>query len=304
MSMKYLVILGWMGLSAEARADVAEADFQGCKQIESPEARLACFDALESMPDPPPEPGEQTEIAVQGQRFTLAYAPSGRFVMGSPESEKFRDSDEEQHTVTLSRGFHVSTTPVTQELYKAVMKRNPSQHYACDSCPVENLDWFKAVKFCNRLSELEDLVPAYIIRRGKVTLSPDADGYRLLSEAEWEYAARAGKRQVYAGSNHANSVAWYDENSGYNTQPVATKKANEWGLHDMSGNVWEWTGDWYDQELEAGVIDPLGASKGDMRVFRGGCVEFSAGGARVANRSMHNPRFKHEALGFRIARNE
>lgn len=240
------------------------------------------------------------EVTAKGVSFTLAYAPAGTFTMGSPEDEEGHRDNETQHTVTLTQGFHIGTTEVTQELYEAVMGDNPSSHSSCATCPVVSVDWYDAVKFCNALSKLEGLKPAYSISGDNVTRNQGASGYRLPTEAEWEYAARAGETHPYAGSDDVDAVAWYSGNSSGKTHPVATKAPNAWGLYDMSGNVFEWTGDWYDYYDTSRDKDPQGPSTGDARVYRGGGLRNLADLSRAAFRNCLNPDLADRNLGFRV----
>jgi formylglycine-generating enzyme required for sulfatase activity len=257
------------------------------------------------------EPGTLFAHEVNRVEFQMAYAPPGSFQMGSPASESGesgRQDDETLHTVTLSEGFHISATEVTQALYEVVTGDNPSGNYGrdgdCATCPVENVSWYDAVAFCNALSELEDLGKAYDISGQNVTLSSDASGYRLPTEAEWEYAARAGESYTYAGSDDVDDVAWYEGNSGNKTHPVGTLEANAWGLHDMSGNVWEWTGDWYalDYYTSSPAEDPQGApsTTGVNRVSRGGCFSDAADWSRAALRNWNDPDNASDLQGFRV----
>jgi sulfatase modifying factor 1 len=251
----------------------------------------------------------KTQVTVKGVSFTLAHAPAGTFKMGSPRSESGRGSDERQHTVKLSEGFHIGTTEVTQALYEEVMGSNPSSNSSCAitdhrvgaTCPVENVSWYDAVEFCNKLSQLEGWEPAYTISGTSVKRVAGASGYRLPTEAEWEYAARAGESHTYAGSNSVGDVAWYKTNSGDKTHPVGTKAANAWGLHDMSGNVYEWTGDWYGKYPTGSVTDPQGPpTSGFYRVYRGGSFDYTADWTRAANRYWSIPGNAGDNLGFRV----
>jgi formylglycine-generating enzyme required for sulfatase activity len=220
--------------------------------------------------------------------------------------------------VTLSEGFHIGTTEVTQALYAAVTGTHPwkdkpnGYDYASGECyhfgemaqgdsqPAYCVSWTEAVAFCNALSELEGLKPAYTISGTTVKPVAGASGYRLPTEAEWEYAARAGETHTYAGSNSVGDVAWYDGNSGNKTHPVGTLEANAWGLHDMSGNVWEWTWDWYGDYSTGSVTDPQGPPSGGLRVVRGGCFVLSADWARAANRGWLYPDGAGVNQGFRV----
>jgi formylglycine-generating enzyme required for sulfatase activity len=166
-----------------------------------------------------------------------------------------------------------------------------------DNYPMYYVDWLEAVRYCNRRSVKEGLTPAYSISGGGVTCDGDANGYRLPTEAEWEYAAKGGSLDPaayeYAGSNSVDTVAWYDGNSEKRTHEVGTKAPNSLGLYDMSGNVWEWCWDWYDD-----------APDRDYRVIRGGSWDDSAGAARSTLRYYNNPSFGNNEVGFRLARNE
>jgi formylglycine-generating enzyme required for sulfatase activity len=194
----------------------------------------------------------------------------GTFMMGSPEDEEDRYDDEVQHEVTLTRDFLMMKYAVTQVLWESVMGENPSQFRGA-SRPVETVSWFDCIDFANKLSEMEGLEKVYERNGSEVKMNLDANGYRLPTEAEWEYAARGGEYFKYAGSNNADEVAWYGEdwNTG-STHGVGQKKANGFGLYDMSGNVWEWVWDWYGEYPRASQTDPLGSPSGSLRVLRGG----------------------------------
>ena len=190
----------------------------------------------------------------------LMGVPAGTFKMGSSNG----DSDETVHTVTISRGFYMGRTEVTQAEWKAVMGNNPSEFKDCDNCPVEYVSWEDTQEFIKKLNA-----------RGEGI-------YRLPTEAEWEYAARAGTTGDYSGN--LDSMAWYQANSGDKTHPVGTKQPNAWGLYDMHGNVQEWCQDWYGDYPSGSVSDPTGASSGSNRVMRGGQLRSSAASQRSANR--------------------
>jgi formylglycine-generating enzyme required for sulfatase activity len=235
-----------------------------------------------------------------GMKF-VAIA-GGSFQMGSPSSEKGRSSDETQHRVRLSKSFLMSTTEVTQGQWQAVMGSNPSGFSSCGAdCPVENVSWFDAVKFANALSKKEGLRAAYRLSGKSVSWNKTATGYRLPTEAEWEYAARGGEEYVYSGSNTLSAVGWSNENSGSKTHKVAGKRANAWGLYDMSGNVYEWCWDWYGKDLRSST-DPVGAQSGDYRVGRGGSWFSKPAGARVADRDWYTPGYRFYNLGLRLVR--
>ncbi|HEY9055162.1 MAG TPA: SUMF1/EgtB/PvdO family nonheme iron enzyme, partial [Rectinemataceae bacterium] len=205
--------------------------------------------------------------------------------------------------------FMIGKYEVTQEQYQKVMGTNPSKFISGSEAPrrpVEQVSWYDAVTFCNKLSELEGLQKVYTITGTNVQADFSRNGYRLPTEAEWEYAARGGsqsKGYTYAGSNDVGSVAWYGSNSGNTTHAVGTKAPNELGLYDMSGNVWEWCWDWYKNSYDYGAQkDPLGASSGDRRVNRGGGWSNSLSNLRSDSRDFNSPGFRHYLLGFRLLR--
>jgi formylglycine-generating enzyme required for sulfatase activity len=227
--------------------------------------------------------GEQKVIEIApGVSMTFCWCPAGAFVMGSPVSEEDRGNDENQVKVTLSKGFWMAKTEVTQAHWQAVMGANPS-HFKGSTLPVEEVSWKDAQEFLEKLNE----------RLG----SEDGGTMALPTDAQWEYAARAGQSGAYSGGA-LDQVAWWD---GGTTQPVATKRANAWGLHDMSGNVWEWCADWYHEDLPGGV-DPRGQASGSIRVARGGCWFGLAFNCRVAARHGVDPTSSSNAFGFRVAR--
>lgn len=251
----------------------------------------------------------------------LVLIAGGTFTMGSPASERQRQADETQHRVTLS-SFYVDPHEVTQEDYQAVMGTNPS-HFRGDNLPVEQVTWYDAIRYCNALSEKRGLTPVYEIDGTTVTWNRAADGYRLLTEAEWEYAARAGTQSVfYEGAqitadqvNFCGSYPYLiEENylshqnpevvtSTYRqeTMPVDGLAPNSLGLYHMEGNVSEWCFDYYGQY--AAGQDPVGPSSGALRVNRGGGWNDFAKHVRVAYRSVTTPDTVEQNLGFRIARN-
>ncbi|MCL2479820.1 MAG: formylglycine-generating enzyme family protein, partial [Treponema sp.] len=178
-----------------------------------------------------------------------------------------------------------------------------------DDHPVVLVSWFDAVQYCNWLSSQDGLTPAYTIRgygdSRTVSWNQSANGYRLPTEAEWEYACRAGTTTAFnTGSNFYNySTGWSGENSGYGTHPVGQLPANKWGLYDMHGNVGEWCWDWADYYPNRSQTDPVGASSGSQRIIRGGSWPFSSMYARSAARSYIYPNYRYNYIGFRIVRN-
>jgi formylglycine-generating enzyme required for sulfatase activity len=221
--------------------------------------------------------------------MTLRLIPAGTFQMGSPEVEKGRFDNERQHQVFLSRPFYLQTTPVTQGQWLAVMGNNPARFKkGGPECPVEGVSWNDAKEFISRLNEMEK-----------------TDTYRLPTEAEWEYACRAGTTTRFGcGDEEAKlqDYVWYGENSGGKTHPVGQKEPNTWGLHDMHGNVWEWCQDWYGEYPPRPVIDPPGPETGEYRMLRGGSWYDLAWFLRSAVRSFRYPDFRSGGIGFRVAR--
>jgi formylglycine-generating enzyme required for sulfatase activity len=229
----------------------------------------------------------------------LVPIPGGTFMMGSRPGVG-SDDERPQRQVTLSP-FLMSATTVTQAQYQAVTGTNPS-HFKGDDRPVEQVSWEDAVDFCNTLSRREGLQPAYDAQR---TLLPNANGYRLPTEAQWEYACRAGNPSQWCFGDDEKKLseyAWFGQNSGNETHPVGTKKPNAWGLYDMHGNVWEWCWDWSGTYPGVPQTEPIGAPRGDRRVVRGGACWVDAGRCRSAYRVWYHPGYRNGVLGFRLVR--
>ena len=239
-------------------------------------------------------------------RPKLVKVAKGSFTMGSPTTESGRGGDETQHSVTLTTDFWMAESEVTQRQYRNLIGSNPSS-FKGDELPVENVSWFEAVTYCNALSVKEKLQPCYQINGTTVGWADGVKctGYRLPTEAEWEYAANpvTPPRTIYAGSDSVDGVAWHSGNAGSTTHAVKTKTANGRGLYDLSGNVWEWVWDWYQGNYEAlPPTDPIGPSTGAYRVFRGGSWSYAAADARVARRIYVAPSARYDILGFRFVR--
>ncbi|GHU75996.1 hypothetical protein FACS189415_2280 [Bacteroidia bacterium] len=239
------------------------------------------------------------------------------FMMGAQkEDNKKPNYDKEAygseapvHKVEL-KSFKISRYPVTQAQWKAVMGDNPSYFQSdklpagvnSDDLPVEQVTWRDCVKFCNKLSEKYNLDVYYNINGEKVTENADAKGFRLPTEAEWEYAARGGnksEKNKYSGNNDIDEVAWYSENSDIRTHEVGTKLPNELGLYDMSGNVWEWCNDWYYSKEEQ-KTDLKGPKSGSGRVLRGGSWYADAVNCRVSTRINSALVNRLRDIGFRL----
>ncbi len=230
-------------------------------------------------------------FTIKGVSFRMVRIPAGDFLMGSPENEKSRDSDEgPQHRVSLD-GFWIGETEVTQGLWKAVMGSNPSYFKNCgNDCPVENVSWNECKEFIQKLNQI---LPGH--------------RFRLPTEAEWEYACRAGSTtRFYFGDdeNRLGEYAWYTGNSQGRTHPVKQKKPNAWGLYDMSGNVWEWCEDIYSSKAYSKHQrnNPIYTLGGSLRVIRGGSWDIPPRLVRCAYRSSARPGYTSPALGFRLVR--
>ncbi len=246
--------------------------------------------------------------------MTFRDPPLTSFSMGSNDGQ----TDETPvHTISFTHGFWVSVFEVTQKQWKAVYGTDPSEYPDCpgevdDDCPVEWVTWFEAIGFANALSEKEGLSPCFDTAGnviggtgGNVYL---CEGYRLPTEAEWEYFTRAGFTTEYSfGEDYPPTkladYAWFEDNAGYTTHPVGTKLPNPWGLHDVHGNVWEWVYDWYQDTFYqvSPSTDPQGPATGTSKVLRGGAFYYYDGGARSPNRYAEVPD-QHRAKGFRLAR--
>jgi len=216
----------------------------------------------------------------------MAYVLGGMFLMGcTPEQEEdCYDYEESPRLVNVS-DFYIGKHEVTQAQWEAVMGGNPS-HFKGDDLPVENVSWEDAQAFIGKLN------------------AATGREYRLPTKAEWEYAARGGRQTRgyrYSGSNEVREVAWYEGNSDNKTHPVGTKKANELGIHDMSGNVWEWVSDLFGDNGDAATPNTEVSDKGAFRVIRGGGWGSYARGVRVSNLFNNDPGYKYNILGFRLA---
>ena len=220
--------------------------------------------------------------------------------MGTPEDEPGRQSNETQRLVTVG-SFHMGIYPVTQKEYQEVMGTNPS-HFRGDNLPVENVTWFDAIEYCNRRSQREGLTPAYTIsgsgNHSIVRWNRNANGYRLPTDAEWEYACRAGTTTAYNTGANINTTQANFNNTLSRTTPVDSYPANRWGLYDMHGNVWEWCWDWRPWP-SYGARTPV--SDG-YRVVRGGGWNSSVEGTRSAGWLSYDPAYRSSTFGFRLVR--
>ena len=243
--------------------------------------------------------GDRT-YRVNGVSFTLKpIAAVQGAVLGN------RHEDNKEHSVSLS-AYYIGQTEVTQELWQAVMGSNPSEFTASVKNPVEKVSWYDCIEFCNELTAeiMGEEHCVYTIRGSSVTADFSQKGFRLPTEAEWEYAAMGGRYHTYAGTNNDASLkdyAWYNSNSGGKTHEVGTKQANKYGIYDMSGNVWEWCWDWYSSSTPSGgQSDPTGAASGPYRVLRGGGWVNDADDAARAYRDFYDPDCSDISLGLRV----
>jgi formylglycine-generating enzyme required for sulfatase activity len=246
--------------------------------------------------------GVYAELLVRGVAFELRWIPPGSFLMGSPEGEAGRwEAEGPQHLVTLTRGFWLGATVCTQEQWTALMEKNPSQ-FVGQRKPVENVRWPEALNFTRKLTELA---------RESGSLPPEFE-FRLPTEAEWEYACRAGTTTAYNDGSSCiqpdgkdpalERLGWHGEYGKGETHPVGELAANAYGLYDMHGNVWEWCADkWADRYTSEAQTDPTGPGEGARRVVRGGSYWYRARGCRSAFRYGGEPGFSDGNLGFRLA---
>ncbi len=269
-----LVLLGLAGREAEADPPLAVAPFDS---DQAKAHQKAWADHL----------GTPVQITNPiGMKFNLI--PPGEFAMGSPASEPGRDDNETQHRVKITNLFYLSAHEVTQAQYERVMGNNPSPSRRKGATkPVETVNWREAVAFCGKLSEREGV------------------GYRLPTEAEWEYACRAGATTAYSFGDDVSQLGKYAWHSGNSTHPVGGLRPNAWGLFDMHGNVWEWCHDRYAPYERLQVVsDPIGPAEGSRvnRVLRGGALSHRPRFVRAANRSDGPPDNRDPNVGFRLAR--
>jgi formylglycine-generating enzyme required for sulfatase activity len=270
--------------------------------------------------------------------MTFNLIPAGTFTMGSPADEPGGPYPDEQpqHEVTLTQSFYMQTTEVTQKQWQDVIGNNPATSNNGDNYPLETVNWFEAAWFANELSTAEGRSECYTLTGCSpipgndmectgVAINSGCTGYRLPTEAQWEYAARATTTtawayaesyddsadpgQVTGGGFNSNldSMGWYAFNNttqyANGTKPVAKKQSNKWGLYDMAGNVWEWCQDWYDAAYysdPASGTDPQGPATGSIRVFRGGSWIYDARLTRSADRGRYTPGDRYNDLGFRL----
>jgi formylglycine-generating enzyme required for sulfatase activity len=218
-------------------------------------------------------------------KLEMVLVPAGKFKMGSPASEKRRKTNETQHEVTLTKPFYMGKYEVTQEEWQAVMGKNPSIRTKGARLPVTDVSWNDCQEFIKKLN------------------ANTKGGYRLPTEAEWEYACRAGTTTAYSfGDKITPKDASYEDSEITNPVAVGSYKPNAFGLYDMHGNVWEWCEDWYGDYSTGAVIDPKGPAMGEDRVLRGGSFVSDVLMARSSLRALNTPTIRYVIYGFRLAR--
>ena len=231
------------------------------------------------------EPVVRTIDLQDGIQLELVLIPAGEFDMGSPSSEIARENDEGPVRRTqISSPFYIGRCEVTQAQWRAVMGYHLI-HFRGPDMPLDSVTWANATEFCTRLSERQP------------------GTFRLPTEAEWEFACRAGSTTAYSfGANPSSLIehAWFYTNSKNKTHPVGQKKPSAFGLYDMHGNVWEWCSDWYDEYLAEATVDPTGSPEGSSRILRGGSWFCTPGPCRSANRGWNTPSIRDNDVGFRI----
>lgn len=266
------------------------------------------------------KPGTLRTMTINGIEVRLRWCPPGKFDMGSPPTEYSHGKDEILHPVEIGKGFWMMETEVTQELYDIIISKNKSLIKG-DKLPMQNVTWYDAVEFSNLLSKIAGLRPAYVIEKEetppdeedgkaeksepvkiKVSIVPEADGFRLPTEAQWEYACRAGTTTAFIFGDSADSIN--SDNAAFNLKKpalVGSYKPNAWNLHDMHGNVMEWCWDLYGPYPAGEAKDPAGSESGKERVIRGGCWCDAHHALRSASRHYKSvPEYNRERIGFRL----
>ncbi|SFA71068.1 Formylglycine-generating enzyme, required for sulfatase activity, contains SUMF1/FGE domain [Flavobacterium swingsii] len=252
--------------------------------------------------------GQSKNLVIQ-----MVKVEGGKFLMGSPDENKIAENDEQkQHEVTVGN-FEINKLEVSvwewKQYCKKTKKKMPAKQVwgINDNYPITNITWNEAIAYCNWLSKQDGYKPAYTVVGPNIICDFTANGYRLPTEAEWEYAAKGGKKSknnIFSGSNISNDIAWQQNNSDKKPHAVGTKLANELGIYDMSGNVWEWCYDWYNKDYyksEDGN-NPTGPIRGEKKSVRGGSWDSKESYLRTSNRISTTPNRTYEFYGFRLAR--
>lgn len=278
-----LLLFGILGCSSNETKDAPEDSEKEKVEAESPQNK-------DNKPKPADDSSFENSICMQ-----FVKIPAGEFLMGKKTSLKFSRDETPEHTVKISKPFYMGKYEVTQKQWKDVMGRNnnPSNHKG-DNLPVENVSWYDAKDFIKRLNQMEG-----------------GDIYRLPTEAEWEYAARAGTNYIYywgdtVGRNNANCDGCGSQWDNTQTAPVGSFRPNAFGLYDMAGNVWEWVEDWYDEDyyLKSPAVDPLNTEKSRYKVLRGGSWFDKPEVLRPSARLWDYPHLRFINNGFRLVANE
>ena len=279
--MKKFVERFWVAASA---VSVPLALLAGCERSSSNDAAKTS-NATSAAPDARQSASADAKPTVTDFQADMVKIAGGQFTMGDKN-----EVDAPLHQVVVSP-FYMDKHLVTQERYQKVMGTNPSR-WKGDKNPVEQVRWSDAVRFCNKRSELEGLQPCYDLQTWKCNF--DANGYRLPTEAEWEYACRAGTTTAYFFGDNPSKLgdyAWFDKNSGGHPRPVGQKQPNPWGLYDICGNVWEWCNDFYKVDYY---------QEGPNKVVRGGAWRFSAENCRAGYRYNESPGYADVCFGYDI----
>ncbi len=312
------VVIGAVGYGVQARLDAEEylrrdAEKRAEKAEELGEHASLLAAELATRREAEEKVRAESLERIRGRPRGFILVEPGRFQMGSPPSQEGRESDELLHEVVITRWFYLMRHEVTHAEWAEVMGGSPSDsHPRGGHWPVEHVSWFDVAAYANAVSNREGLEECYTL--GDCTGTPgdgvftcgttrsrglDCKGYRLPTEAEWEYAARAGTTDARYGQ--LDEVAWWKENSGEGTHAFGQRAPNAWGFHDMLGNVWEWCGDYY-SKYDVISTDPQGPPLGRSRLIRGGSFVSEAVNTRTAMRRAQAPEFHHPSLGFRLAR--
>ena len=232
--------------------------------------------------------------------YIMNLIPSGRFLMGSESSTPNRGKDEQEHEVVLTHSFYIGSCEVSQRIWENYLEHK--SRFRDPTFPVNNISFFDALQFANLLSKAHGYEECYVItpQAAEWPKGLKCKGYRLPTEAEWEYATKAGQGDLQ--DKELEKFSWNKGNAQKTLHPVGAKKANAFGLHDTLGNVWEWVWDIYADYPKTELIDPIGVKKGQFRIRRGGGYSTGASRVRIADRYALNPINKHSFLGIRLAR--